>query len=171
MSFKICFVVCKVKVTVRVHIIRIQLLSTCTDLLILLQPNIVLWYIIIIVACVQSYVFLCHWSLCNQTGCVDVLLLIIRPCVSQVGIYWHWQEHSDLQYCKAITKIGGLGGGGLLPHTVTNLVFDCVTFFIQKCFRYWKSSGGWGGFVVVVLQYLLTKGGMMVLVHLVWFHN
>ena len=54
--------VSKVRVIVRVHIIRIQLLSICTDLLTLLQPNIVLWYIIIIVA-VFSPMFFCATDL------------------------------------------------------------------------------------------------------------
>ena len=79
--------------------------------------------------CVQSYVFLCHRSLCNQTGCVDVLLLIIKPSVSQVGIYWHWQEHSDLQYCKANTEIRGWGGCCL---TQWQTLFLIVLLFLYK---------------------------------------
>ena len=43
-----------------------------------------------------SPIFLSHWSLCNQTRCVDVLLPMTKPSANQLDIYW--QQHCHLQY-------------------------------------------------------------------------
>ena len=68
-----------------------------------------------------------HWSLCTQTRCTELLLIITKPTTTK----WAYTDSSTLicSITRHTTERGvGGRGGGILPRKATNLVF-CLFFY------------------------------------------
>ena len=76
--------VLKVKDTANVHNWRLAIGLSFPSLTCLVVSVEIKYHVYLLL---QSFGFLCHWSLCKQTKFVDVLLVLIRPSANKVGLY------------------------------------------------------------------------------------
>ena len=70
--------------------------------------------------------FLYHWSLGNQTRCVDVLFLINKPSTTN----WAYTDSNTLTY-SVTRNTTRVGGGGISPCKATNLVSSSQSVRVQ----------------------------------------
>ena len=74
--------------------------------------------VLIFIASLLVFCFLYHWSLGNQTRCVDVLLIINKTKHIKVGIYTN-TDSNTVTYSITLHTIEGV----FLPNEMTHLVF------------------------------------------------